>query len=216
MKTTEFIKENASIAQEAVMPTVEAAIAILRGRLHNIAVNSVDIHTLLRKLNVSNSNYVIASYDKSIKEAESLIQHVLEQIEYETDDLVSEMESFNPAIAEAKFVEATDTVEKDKEGNVTSWQHTGDWKKSKKDKIVDKSGAVHTPASRARDLARTATPKNIAEEASGGATMSSTIAVTPATLGEKGAFSKKEVNKKLGAYSNMLTRGGPVTVKKTT
>ena len=216
MKTTEFLKENASIAQEAAMPPREQSVEALRIRLHNIAINSVDIHKLLRKLDVSNSNYIIAAYDKAIKEAESLIQHVLEEIEYATADTGAEMESFNPAIAEVKFVEATDTVEKDKEGNVTSWQHTGDWKKSKKDKIVDKSGAVHTPASRARDLARTATPKNIAEEASGGATMSSTIAVTPATLGEKGAFSKKEVNKKLGAYSNMLTRGGPVTVKKTT
>jgi hypothetical protein len=34
------------------------------------------------------------------------------------------------------------------------------------------------------------------------------------TLGEKGAFSKKEINKKLGGYTNQLTSGGPVKIGK--
>lgn len=40
-----------------------------------------------------------------------------------------------------------------------------------------------------------------------GVTGSSSIAVTPQTLGEKGSFSKKDVNKKLSGYGNVLKRG---------
>jgi hypothetical protein len=55
---------------------------------------------------------------------------------------------------------------------------------------------------------------HIREDATAGASCSSTIAVTPQTLGEKGEFSKKEVNKKLGGYTNQLSRGGPVKIGK--
>lgn len=57
-------------------------------------------------------------------------------------------------------------------------------------------------------------PVQIKEDATGGATGSSVVAVTPTALGEKGGFSKKDVNKKLGGYSNMLSRGGPVKAPK--
>jgi hypothetical protein len=56
--------------------------------------------------------------------------------------------------------------------------------------------------------------ESLSEDATGGASCSSTIAVTPQTLGEKGSFSRKEVNKKIGNYTNVLTRGGPVKVGK--
>jgi hypothetical protein len=52
------------------------------------------------------------------------------------------------------------------------------------------------------------------EDATGGSSCSSVIATTVETLGEKGSFSKKDVNKKLTGYGNMLTRGGPVKVGK--
>jgi hypothetical protein len=58
------------------------------------------------------------------------------------------------------------------------------------------------------------TPVQIKEDASAGASSSSVVAVSPTALGEKGGFSKKDVNKKLGGYSNMLTRGGPVKAPK--
>lgn len=56
--------------------------------------------------------------------------------------------------------------------------------------------------------------QNLRENATGGATGAGSVAVVSGTLGEKGDFSKKDVTKKLGGYSNMLTRGGPVKVKK--
>ncbi|HET8688626.1 MAG TPA: hypothetical protein VFM18_18585 [Methanosarcina sp.] len=56
--------------------------------------------------------------------------------------------------------------------------------------------------------------KEIKENATGGATGAGSVAVVSNTLGEKGAFSKKDVDKKLGGYSNMLTRGGPVKLHK--
>jgi len=56
--------------------------------------------------------------------------------------------------------------------------------------------------------------ESLSEEASAGSSCSSTIAITPQTLGEKGSFSRKQVNKKIGNYTNVLTRGGPVKVSK--
>jgi hypothetical protein len=55
--------------------------------------------------------------------------------------------------------------------------------------------------------------KPLVEEATAGASMSSTVATTVPTLGEKGSFSKKEVQKRLQGYTNALTPGGPVKIK---
>ena len=54
----------------------------------------------------------------------------------------------------------------------------------------------------------------IKEEATAGASGSSSVAVTMQTLGEKGGFSKSDVHKKITGYSNMVSRGGPVKVKR--
>lgn len=50
----------------------------------------------------------------------------------------------------------------------------------------------------------------IKEEASAGATGSPSVAVTMQTLGEKGSFTQKEMQKKLGGYTNQLSAGGIV------
>lgn len=50
----------------------------------------------------------------------------------------------------------------------------------------------------------------IKEEASAGATGSPSVAVAMQTLGEKGSFTQKEVNKKLHGYTNQLSPGGIV------
>lgn len=61
--------------------------------------------------------------------------------------------------------EAKDIVIRDKSGNVTSWSHEGDWSKSKSaGTTTDKSGAKHTPYSKARNLARTALKKTLTKE----------------------------------------------------
>lgn len=57
--------------------------------------------------------------------------------------------------------------------------------------------------------------KQVNENASGGATGASSVAVVSGALGEQGGFSKKDVDKKLSGYGNMLTRGGKVTLGKT-
>lgn len=208
MKTTEFINENEFLAQDAHGMHEEHKLQSIRSSLHDLAVNSVAIHRLLRNLD-NDSN--IALYAESIKEANSLVQHVLDEVELSAAQHTAntEMEAFNPTIAEAKFVEATDTVEKDDKGNVVSWQHSGDWKKSK---IKDGRGKVTNLSDKARRETKKKT--EVKEDATGGSSMSSSVAVTPQTLGEKGTFSKKEVNKKLGGYSNVLTRGGPVKAGK--
>jgi len=209
MKTTEFINENEFLAQDAHGMHEEHKLQSIRSSLHDLAVNSVAIHRLLRNLDNDSD---IALYAESIKEANSLVQHVLDEVELSAAQHTAntEMEAFNPTIAEAKFVEATDTVEKDSKGDVVSWQHSGDWKKSDQ---KDGRGKVTNLSDRARR--ETEKKTKVKEDATGGSSMSSSVsvAVTPQTLGEKGTFSKKEVNKKLGGYSNVLTRGGPIEVK---
>lgn len=59
-----------------------------------------------------------------------------------------------------------------------------------------------------------ATDRLVKEDASAGGTSSSSVAATVQTLGEKGNFSKKDVNKKLGGYTNQLSKGGVVKAKK--
>ena len=77
-------------------------------------------------------------------------------------ELFIESEEFNEldenelGLLEGIFNESSDTVVKDKSGKVVKFKHKGDWKDSKKDPIVDKSGAKHTAHSRVRDLARNA------------------------------------------------------------
>ena len=223
MKTTEFISENELIGQDAQIMHEENKTQSMRVKLHSIAVNSVAIHKLLPKLGKNGiaGNSDIVLYADAINEAESLLQHVLEEVEFATADhnMDPEMEAFNPTIAETKFVEATDTVKKDDKGNVVSWQHSGDWKKAEKNKDgkdKDPSGKVANLSDKARRETEKQTEKKtkVKEDATGGSSMSSSVAVTPQTLGEKGTFSKKEVNKKLGGYSNVLTRGGPVKAGK--
>jgi len=55
-----------------------------------------------------------------------------------------------------------DTVVRDKKGNLISFKHESAWKKST-GTVTDKSGAKHSPMSRARDLARSAM-KTVKEE----------------------------------------------------
>jgi predicted deacylase len=50
----------------------------------------------------------------------------------------------------------------------------------------------------------------IKEDATAGSSCTSTMAVTVETLGQKGSFSKQEVNKRLTGYTNQLTPGGIV------
>lgn len=56
--------------------------------------------------------------------------------------------------------------------------------------------------------------KLIKEEATGGSTGSPSVAISMQTLGEKGAFSRRQVEKKLGGYTNQLSPGGVVKAKK--
>ena len=50
----------------------------------------------------------------------------------------------------------------------------------------------------------------IKENADCGTTASTSMAVTVETLGQKGSFTQKEVNKRLTGYTNQLTPGGIV------
>jgi hypothetical protein len=55
--------------------------------------------------------------------------------------------------------------------------------------------------------------KPLKENATGGATGTGSVAVSMGTLGEKGGFTKQDVQKRLQGYTNALTTGGVVKVK---
>ena len=78
--------------------------------------------------------------------------------------------------------EEKDTIERDAQGKLKSWKHEGDWHKSAGGTTTDKSGAKHTPYSKARDLARTALKKTLTKE--------------EAISEESGAYEKAEENKR--------------------
>lgn len=65
---------------------------------------------------------------------------------------------------EVDLGEEKDIVIRDKSGKVTKWSHEGDWSKSASGTTTDKSGAKHTPYSKARDLARSALKKTLTKE----------------------------------------------------
>ena len=52
--------------------------------------------------------------------------------------------------------------------------------------------------------------RTVKENATGGVTGASSVAVSMTTLGEKGGFSKQDLKKKFESYGNSLSRGGPV------
>lgn len=92
------------------------------------------------------------------------VNEIVKADEFSLEELALfiESEEFNALdenelnLLEGIFNESSDTLVKDKSGKVVKFKHEGDWKDSKKDPIVDKSGAKHTAHSRVRDLARNA------------------------------------------------------------
>jgi hypothetical protein len=74
------------------------------------------------------------------------------------------------------------------------------------------ASADRTAAIRASDNKK----KEIKENATGGATGAGSVAVSFGNGKDMGGFSKKDVNKKLSGYGNMLTKGGKVAAPKAT
>ena len=56
--------------------------------------------------------------------------------------------------------------------------------------------------------------ESLSEDATGGSSCSSTVAVSMEALGDKGAFSRQEVMKKLGKYGSTPRGAGPVKLGK--
>ena len=64
------------------------------------------------------------------------------------------------------------------------------------------------------DSAERQLAENLKENASAGATGSPSISVSTTALGDQSGFSKQDLKKKFGSYTNALTKGGPVKVGK--
>jgi hypothetical protein len=160
MKTTDFLKENEFIAQDAHSMHQDHQHQMLREECYHIAVNAVALHKLLGAMDQGAPLEPWAA--EYISLANDHLKSVKESLEYGALEGVEELPSFDAEAAEQMF-----------ESKVS-----------------------------------------IKENATGGATGAGSVAVVSGALGEKGGFSKKDVDKKLGSYTNMLTRGGVVKAGK--
>lgn len=113
-------------------------------------------HYVVKNDKVVGSGWTIPSAVKDAGHKKSDITHYSKYPEgNRLNTMKEEVEWIEAAVYEAK-----DTIVKDKEGKVVSFKHVGVWEKSKGDgTTVDKSGAKHTPYSKARDKARAAIKK---------------------------------------------------------
>lgn len=75
-------------------------------------------------------------------------------------------------------------------------------------------GGEQEPTSFDTDKAEQQFAESLKEDASAGASMSSSVAVSMETLGGKGGFSRQDVIKRLGSYGNKPRGAGPVKVGK--
>lgn len=94
-------------------------------------------------------------------------------------------------IEEGAFKRMATDAEEDK--RLGSWRKETPWMKAK-DTVTDKSGAKHTPMSRARDLARAAAKKNVKESASITESRLSDIVREAAEKAKKKKKEKEEAN----------------------
>ena len=209
MKTTEFIKENENLVQDVQQMHEGQQNTMLREECYHIAVNAVAIHKLLSAM--GEDSQLEAWATEYIALANDHLKSVKEFLEYQKMDQQGGMEEFSYEVAESKFEQGVseDAVEED----LASFKN--------KAKKVATAGAIAALGATAMNpnnyshktptkdqsvqMQKQFDKKQVKENASAGATGASSMAVTMETLGEKGAFSRRDVMNKLGNYSNKMT-----------
>lgn len=215
MKTTDFIVENANLS----IQEDQQQMSMLKEECYHLAHNSVALHKLLGSMpDDSNLDAWAAEY---IGLANDHIKTVKEWLEYNLQDH-SGMTSFDASIAESKMAEALsdvdfDKLRKDAEAGV----------KASLDKQSDaRIAALKNPPKKPGFMAQVGDKiiggvkgaakgfaggtASIKEDASAGGMGSASVAAVVKNLGETPA----EMIKRQKAYTNQLTKGGPVKVKK--
>jgi hypothetical protein len=108
MKTTDFIKENELIGQDAHDMHQDHQHQMLREECYHIAVNSVALHKLLKQL--PEHIPLDAWAAEKISLANDYIKTVKEWLEYDVMGAGKDVPSFNPALAESKLAESLNEV----------------------------------------------------------------------------------------------------------
>ena len=108
MKTTDFIKENELIGQDAHDMHQDHQHQMLREECYHIAVNSVALHKLLKQL--PEHIPLDAWAAEKISLANDYLKTVKEWLEYDVMGAGKDVPSFNPALAESKLAKALNEV----------------------------------------------------------------------------------------------------------
>jgi hypothetical protein len=211
MKPTEFLREHEFIAQDAHEMHQDHQHQMLREECYHIASNAIALYKLMGALD---SNKPLDAWAAEyISLANDHIRSVKEWLEVEEMESEGvELPAFDTALAEAKFKQTVAEInphnyDSDEDYYNDLYGHDDeddDYDRNEPD--VD-HGDDESHYEKHLRVNRLESRRTVKENATGGATGASSVAVTIETLGDKGAFSKKDVNKKLSGYSNVLTRG---------
>jgi hypothetical protein len=205
MKTTEFINESAEKYEYS------DEVGMVKNNLHTMVRASVDLAKHLK-----DNEDVPEWCQEKIAVAKGMIVAVMDYITSQHEmGHQPEVPGFDPVVAEQQFNESV--LGGAKVGGPTTPQEFKDKEQYILQQLASPTQTANYEHFRQAlgDLRRVAKERGItlSEDATCGSSMTSSIAVTSETLGEKGSFSKREVNKKLGSYTNMLSRGGPIKLK---
>lgn len=232
MKTTEFIKENENLVQDVQQMHEGQQNTMLREECYHIAVNAVEIHKLLSAM--GEDSQLEAWATEYIALANDHLKSVKEFLEYQKMDQQGGMEEFSYEVAESKFEEGIkDTLKKgaaigavgiaglaaganhmnapratDQDRSNYNMKQQMAHQLNKSDKPSHSINNTRPATEKERgdyNLRKAMAQKLMKENASAGATGASSMAVTMETLGEKGAFSRRDVMNKLGGYNNQMT-----------
>jgi hypothetical protein len=201
MKTTEFITENPMIGADAQAMHEVQQNHMLRQECYTLAVNAVAVHKLLARLEGAD---IDAWASEKISLANDYLNTVKEWLEYDVLGAGKEVQGFDAMIAEGKYK----AMILDEEFAQQFQGYYNDGAKDARDVKAysnpfdpRKEAEEHHAYKRGFDSAK---PK-LKEEASAGATGSPSVAVVSSVLGEKGGFSKQDVQKRLEGYTNQMT-----------
>jgi len=191
MKTADFLRENTVIAQES-----PEDISMVVNNLHTIMRVTADLANRLK------GNEEL---DEWVKEKIAVAKAMMTTVE---DYVASQQEmggeeeslpSFDFDHAERAMTEMIDD-EDEAERRIQHLMQKYHW--SRQEALEHYHYGKHDPSDwEGLDEGK----RTIKENASGGATGSPSIAVSMTALGEKGGFSKADLNKKLGGYGNRLS-----------
>ena len=218
MKTTDFLRENAVIAQES-----PEDISMVVNNLHTIMRVTADLANRLKgnedldewvkekiavaKAMMTTVEDYVASQQEMGGEEESLPSFDVDNAERAMAEMIDddgnplhEMDSQPPQGRIKSDGTRSHSTYGSRDGHsITGPDLTA--KATTPKKVIKKGTDILDRAFKDAEQGK----RTVKENATGGATGASSVAVSMGGLGEQGGFSKKDLNKKLGSYGNRLS-----------